>query len=488
MSGVIPVDDRFERLADALEDQGERHALESLLPAYLRTQRWFGGQARGVTAAIFAGWLDLGLETDAAVCLVDVTDEAGLTTRHQLYLGISSSDDVPAVVDAIEKPEVRDLLAEVALHGVRLEGRGLSLAGIPTGVDGVSLHGLESRVVEGEQSNTSLVFGSSGILKIYRRLEGGPHPELELLTALSAGDFGAVPQLWGSGQIRDAEGFEAAALMLQAFVPNEGDGWAWGVECARRALEACSSRREVPGWLEAEEGTLQGAAELGRVTAQMHAVLAQATGPDMAPEPMSASHVEALAEAARREAAATGELLRATGHAHDDALAVLDAAARVPSPLAEKPGLRIRIHGDYHLGQVLRRAAGFVITDFEGEPARSLAERRQRQPALMDVAGMVRSFAYAGQAGLRGMEEPGGREELGWAWTEALAQAFLEAYWREAAHAPVAFLPEEPDRSTLLRLLELRKALYELRYELNNRPDWAAIPLASIIRLGATRD
>jgi maltose alpha-D-glucosyltransferase/alpha-amylase len=86
------------------------------------------------------------------------------------------------------------------------------------------------------------------------------------------------------------------------------------------------------------------------------------------------------------------------------------------------------------------------------------------------------------------MEEPGGREELGWAWTEALAQAFLEAYWREAAHAPVAFLPEEPDRSTLLRLLELRKALYELRYELNNRPDWAAIPLASIIRLGATRD
>jgi maltose alpha-D-glucosyltransferase/alpha-amylase len=217
----------------------------------------------------------------------------------------------------------------------------------------------------------------------------------------------------------------------------------------------------------------------------MHAMLAMATGPDLSAENLSLRHLASLQAEIRSEAAATAELAGLALPSDTAVLAAIDALVSVHAPSIDQPGLATRVHGDYHLGQVLRSAGGFVITDFEGEPARPLAERRQRQSPLVDAAGMVRSFDYAGQAA--GRARPGGEDKgaVAAAWTEAMVAAFLSGYWKTAEAAPVAFLPAAAARMPFLHLLELRKALYELRYELNNRPDWADIPIASIIRLGS---
>jgi len=486
VSTVLPVDDRFARLADALADPRERHAMETMLPGYLRTQRWFGGQARNVAQASFAGWLDLALEADGCVCVVDTLDTEGVATRHQVYLGISETDGSPAVIDALEKPDIRESLRSIILQGRRLQGQGVVLSGAPQAGQEAAVEGLESALLSVEQSNTSIVFGGSCILKVYRRLEEGPHPDVELLSALGQAGFDAVPALLGAATLSGPDGLPAAAMTLQSFVPNEGDGWEWGVESARRAIDACETPEQLLRWLDADPGSVAGAEALGRVIAEMHAALASATGPDLAPLPLGPGYATDLVAEIRREAAATAELAGLALPGDTAILAAIEALGRAQAAAIAQPGLATRVHGDLHLGQLLRSAGGFVITDFEGEPARPLSERRQRQSPLVDVAGMIRSFDYAGQTAARALPGGADRTSLATAWTEAMVAAFLSAYWETAETAPTTFLPPASSRLHLLHLFELRKALYELRYELNNRPDWATIPIASIIRLGST--
>ncbi len=281
---------------------------------------------------------------------------------------------------------------------------------------------------------------------------------------------------------------------MQTFVPNEGDGWAWALDRGRAALAGARSPGAIAAWLDREGVTLAGAAALGAVTARLHRALAGATDPELRPEPVGDEDVRRWAARLREEAAATAAALRRAGSPDAATLAAVERAGRLPAPAARNAGLKTRVHGDYHLGQVLKTADGFAILDFEGEPARTLAERRARQHPLLDVAGMARSWSYAAATVAR--EAPAGgsgegpgtevdREEGRLAraarWELAVRDRFLAAYWAEADRAPVRFLPAgDADRAALLRLFELYKALYEVRYELNYRPAWVAIPAAAV--------
>lgn len=317
-----------------------------------------------------------------------------------------------------------------------------------------------SRVVGVEQSNSSVVLDERLVLKLYRRLEAGPSPEVELLQALEEAGFDSAPRLRGVIE-HEHEPLEGTLAIVTDYIPAAGAGW---------ELTLASLVEGDPGWLPDR------AHRLGAVTGAMHAALAIVPDPHLAPEEASAESIGLLAATIDEEVVRLGSepLLAETtlGDRIEDLRDLIQDVAHVGPP-----GLVLRIHGDYHLGQVLWTDSGdWVVIDFEGEPGRSLAERRRRTFALRDVAGMLRSFAYAADASglLSGVAAPEG-------WEESCRSAFL-AGWREAVD-PRLLPTSEPGLEKLLALFELQKLVYELRYELANRPDWAGIPVAGLERM-----
>lgn len=461
----------------ALGDPAVRDALAAQLPAWLRARRWFGGQARQLTAVAFVGWLPL---PGAVLAMIAATDEDGATTRHPLLL---TTDPDGAVVDGLERPALRAYLLKQLLAGETLQGHDLRVVAVPLVLD-EAIDPATSRVVGVEQSNTSVIYGDRAIMKVYRRLVAGPNPEVELGRYLTGAGFPAVPRLLATAQLSGPDGFAADLLVLQDFVPNDGDGWAWAVAAAKNALAVAESPGALAAWLDQEGTTLARAAALGETTARLHAILAAATGSELRPLPVTAEDRSTWTASLRREAEQTVVALDRSGHADPQLRAAVLAAGEIPLAEVIDAGLQTRVHGDYHLGQVLRSADGWIILDFEGEPARSRDERRQRQSPLVDVAGMTRSWDYAAQSAA---SELGGSDAViavAARWGASVRQRFLTAYWAAAEQAPVPFLPpDEADRATLLRAFEAQKALYEVRYELNNRPAWLHIPAGAVIRL-----
>jgi maltokinase len=314
------------------------------------------------------------------------------------------------------------------------------------------------RPVGGEQSNSSIVFGETLILKAFRRLEPGVNPELEMLRFLSGREFPHIAPLVGwyeyEGRLMDV-----TLGTLQEYLAGARDGW----ELALEDLEAF-----VPL-----------ARDLGIVTGDMHTVLGSApTDPDFAPEEPSMENLSLLTATIDEEI----ERVFVDLDEGDERVAPIagrgqDARERLQTLSHIGAGGRlIRTHGDYHLGQTMLADRGWIILDFEGEPARPLPERRRKRSPLRDVAGMLRSFAYAASAveSQRGGEPPE-------AWEERARTAFLDGYF---ATVDRTLLPPGQDATAkLLAVFELEKAVYELRYELNNRPDWVGIPVAGIARL-----
>jgi trehalose synthase-fused probable maltokinase len=309
-----------------------------------------------------------------------------------------------------------------------------------------------------EQSNSSIVFGEAQVLKVFRRIEPGVNPELEMLRFLSARDFENIATLTGWYEYT-GELMHSTLGILQEFVTEARDGW----ELA----------------LDDPLGLLQRLPELGAATGRMHSVLASdAADPAFAPEEPSDEALALLT--ATIDEQIERAFLDLPGD--DPALApILGRGEEIRDRLQLMShvgvgGRLIRHHGDYHLGQTMLRDAGWVILDFEGEPARSLLDRRRKRSPLRDVAGMLRSFAYAASAAelLRGVPAPDG-------WEEQARTAFLDAYF---AAVDSALLPAGQSAiSKLLSIFELEKAVYELRYELDNRPGWVPIPVAGIARL-----
>ncbi len=346
-----------------------------------------------------------------------------------------------------------------------------------------------------EQSNTSIPIGDAAILKVIRKLESGVHPELEVGRFLTeTAGFTATPSLLGWVDLDSAGlGHGAVTLsILQTFVPNDGDGWSWVLE--RLARGAGSGTRctealdEATSWL----------GRLGRRTAEMHAAFETDTNdPAFRPEPVVASDIRSWVAAAQATARhsldglADAAKLAPPARGLAEALLVRrdEVAERLQTMLGEVPAFaKTRHHGDYHLGQVLATGRDAVIIDFEGEPLRPLGERRAKHAAPRDVAGMLRSLAYAAAAAERGLPpdlSSTGREAVRGhlaAWEAQASQAFVDAYF-EAARGG-GFCPQHrADADRVVRFFMLEKALYEIAYELANRPDWVVIPLRGILAL-----
>ena len=448
---------------------------EQELHDWVVEQRWFASKSREVSHINVMEAVPLRTESPQLVlALMEAVFPAGTHETYQVPLGLRPADEGwdERVICTVEDWTVYDGLADPAfgrelLHRMRSD----SEVTVDEGVLGFhwapsassSLGGtVDVRPVGVEQSNSSIVFSDSLILKAFRRVEPGENPELELLRFLSARGFPNIAPLAGW---YDFEGrlVDATLGILQEYLAGARDGW-------ELVLDELASD---------PEGLLERLRALGRVTGELHTVLgSEASDPAFSPDEPSMESLSILTanvdEQIERvfvelpETEATEPIL---GRGQDvrerlQLLSHIGAGGKV-----------IRTHGDLHLGQtMLTPDRGWAILDFEGEPARSLPERRLKRSPLRDVAGMLRSFSYAaaGSAILRGVDAP---ED----WEDRAREAYLEGY-RETAE-PSLLPPGQQATDQLLTVFELEKVVYELRYELNNRPDWVAIPVAGIVRL-----
>jgi maltokinase len=442
------------------------------LREFVLSQRWFGSKSGEVA---HVGILEAPQVRRAApllaLAVVEVRFQPGTHELYHVPLGFRPrdegwSDGVVGVVggwtayDALVDPELgRELVGLIrAGETVATEAAALEFRR----VDGVFEDAASASVrpIGAEQSNSSLVFGDELVLKLYRRLEAGVNPELEVLRFLTERGFASIASLEGwaarSGQLLDA-----TLAILQEFVHGEADGWSLALATLRDGGETF-----VPH-----------ARRLGEVTGALHTALSsEPHDPAFCPEEATAETLALFVATVDEEI----ENLFVT--LPDDP--VLERIAGRGEEIRERLRLRgqvgpagrlIRQHGDYHLGQVLWTGEDWIVLDFEGEPARPLAQRRRKRSPLRDVAGMLRSFAYVASAAELDGEVPPPSE-----WEGRVRAEFLDGYYAEA---DAGILPPVEARERLLALFELEKAVYELRYELGHRPDWVAIPVAAIVRL-----
>jgi maltose alpha-D-glucosyltransferase / alpha-amylase len=423
------------------------HTAESL-----REARWFGGKNRPISATRIvdsACWTD-----GATLSLVEVSYAHG---PSETYVLTEHFDD-PSVGRALLRH------FEGATLGTERGGR---LVFRPTHVfHSIPTHRLEPvRVMRGEQSNTSLRFGDALILKLFRRLQFGPNPDVEIgwfLTEHTA--FEGTPPVAGSLTYVSPEGEEAALVLLQQFEPNRGDAWTTTLTRVRGVLDGSDDIAH----------SLASIRALGATTAQLHVALASGTL-EFAAERISAEDVHGWRQSLTTEIEVALDAL-AAHHVAVDSHALRERAAGLA---ALEGSFKTRHHGDYHLGQVLERDDGTcVIIDFEGEPSRPMAQRREKRSPLRDVAGMLRSFDYARHAALRSCADPADPARLRAAndWYHAARSVFLNVYL-STVRTGSGLVPDHIDAP--LAALELEKAAYEVLYELNNRPDWLPIPLAA---------
>lgn len=455
-------------------EQGDLHFLDGLvLLGTIASQRWFAGKSRDVLdARILDAGAAPGEPPILAIAVVEV--RYGLQT-HEIYhlpLGFRPSDEGwrESVIadtngwtayDAIADPELARRFVELMRAEAEVDTGEATIAFRATGDLPERIESV--RPMGAEQSNSSLVLDEQLALKLYRRIEPGMNPELEVLRFLTERGFEHTAALegWVSYEGRP---LEATLAILQEFVPSAGDGW---------GLALAGLAGGDPDWLP------ERAARLGEVTAVLHNALASdPTDPHFAPEEPSTEALALLSASIDEEIEQVFSLLperdalaevAGRGEEVRDRLRALTHLGHV--------GKVIRTHGDFHLGQALYTKEGdWLILDFEGEPARAVPERRRKRSPLRDVAGILRSFAYAASAARiqRGVEPPEG-------WEERTRAAFLEGYL--AAVEPSLLPASQDSTDKLLTVFELEKAVYELRYELHNRPEWLSIPVAGILRM-----
>jgi maltose alpha-D-glucosyltransferase/alpha-amylase len=524
-------------------DHDTRSRLESeWLPEFVRRQRWFAGKARGLASVrlVDATAPSAFPVPHSVPTLVEVTHEDGGSDlyflpllqadaaaigpdRQQWVIGVP--DPRTVILDALADPDTAAAWLALIERDVSLPMRLGTLRGLPTAafdaVRGPADDPLLAVYRAIEQSNSALIYGDRMFLKVFRRLTPGIHPDFEIGRFLSErSSFDRVPRAAGALIVDRGPNEPITVAILQEWVRSVGTGW----DRALAALDAYYRRAEMspepaptePTGMSVRElaesgavipnqaviligGELNAATMLGRRTGELHVALAsEPTDPAYTPEPMLDEDLALVVEEVRAQVQQTLEVLearldRVSPNQADDARRVLDHG-----PVWERSinqlrnlspsGIKIRIHGDYHLGQVLRTADDdFYVLDFEGEPSKSLSRRRAKQSPLKDVVGMLRSFDYAAFAGLFAFAQ--GRPEVferlvPWArtWRTWTSVAFLRGYL--ATTGGSVLVPTDTHyRGVLIDALTLDKAMYELLYELNNRPDWVRIPLQGIVAL-----
>ncbi|MFQ5846255.1 MAG: maltose alpha-D-glucosyltransferase [Candidatus Methylomirabilales bacterium] len=526
-------------------------ALEEILPAYLNESRWFGGKARQIKAAKILDTISVSSGPSGAVLgMVEARYTEGEPELYMLPLTYASEKG------AAQRPGSHAIVARLRLTGEgrseegvlydamwdtgfcmglleavgrrrHLKGRWGEVLASPTRafrkVRGPAEDRLDPAIIKAEQSNTSAVYGDRLVLKIFRRLEQGINPDLEIGRFLTERtSFAHIPPVAGALEYRRARAQPITVGILQGFVPNQGDAWTYTLDALGRYFERALahpewqappipgepllalSEQDLPALVQETVGPYLASAELlGRRTAELHVALTHdADSPDFAPEPLSDFYRQALYHGMLGLTDRAFQLLRRRlkdipKAEEEPARRVLDLEGDIRKRFRRIrdrriTAMRIRCHGDYHLGQVLYTGKDFVIIDFEGEPARPLSERRLKRSALRDVAGMLRSFHYAAYASLfehaaRGVVQshPEAVATLeAWArfWYLGVSATFFRAYLDIAGETPL--VPQSrQELQVLLDVLLLEKAVYELGYELNSRPDWVKIPLQGILQL-----
>lgn len=452
--------------------------LPALLPDWLTRQRWFGAKGRPVRSWSIAAVTPLIASGDPLLdhVLIQVVfdDGLGVTEQHyQLLVGRSGTSRVDlehatlGVIDGVVAydglcdPRITDWLLEAIRSGRDVDG--LRFVPEPEAKIAEGFHG---RVLGVEQSNTSVSWGDRSILKLFRRVLPGLNPDLELHRALRSVDSNEVAALQGAIE-GVVDGAPITLGLLQDFAANSADGWSMALASVRDLLGEADLRADEVGGDFAGE-----ASRLGETVAVVHDELRRALGE-------TEQDARDLAATWHRRLGNTMAEVPVLAPYVDAIRATYDAVAGLGAPLATQ-----RVHGDLHLGQTLRTPRGWLLIDFEGEPAAPLSERVRPDVALRDVAGMLRSFDYAAfhqilQREPSAFEDLAQDSQLTWRaneWADRNRTAFCEGYALRAGLDP-------RDQRALLRALELDKAVYELLYETRSRPAWAPIPLASIARL-----
>jgi maltose alpha-D-glucosyltransferase/alpha-amylase len=538
---------------EALLADDARAALEAELPGFLRTRRWFGGRTAPLRGVRIADAVPIPPEErpdeaaaaeDACLLLVTVDFVDRDPETYSIPLALARGErgaalvadrphlvfarvrrpglpddarDDALLIDGLVAPSAAQALLECVARRGALKGERGKVHGAPAGKRLAMPEGgpPPASLVGVEQTNTSAVFGHRWVLKLFRSLEPGQNPDVELGRFLTARGFDHAARVEGELTYR-GDGEVLTLGVLAAFVPNEGDAWAFTLDALGRYYERVLAEHPGPPpaapnhVLEAAVAEPTGPIDplieelagiyppmarlLGDRTARLHLCLASDAETDaMRPEPYAAHAQRSIMQGVRTQLTRTFDVLRRQAPGlpepcRAEAALVLGLEERLHERARELLGLkltalRIRCHGDLHLGQVLYTGKDFVFIDFEGEPSRPLSERRLKRSSLRDVAGLLRSLHYAAHAALD--EEtirPEDRERLRpWAdaWSHVMGAALLGEYLRVAAGAP--FMPAvRTELRLLLDLHLLEKALYELVYELDHRPSWVGLPLQGI--------
>jgi maltose alpha-D-glucosyltransferase/alpha-amylase len=477
-------------LADVAQG-GNRAVLEGdILPAYLGGRRWFGGKDARIDSVSLLRTTPLPGADDLLLGELAVTSD-GEEAIYTLPLGIlwdgersgpfasnlalarvRRGRNVGLLTDGFATLTFASSVLAAMRDGVTVQAEGGEVRFAATPAFDLDPEG-EPEWLSAEQSNSTVIVGQQAVLKLLRKLAPGVHPDAEMSRYLGENGFANVPAVMGTVTRVDESGEETLLMIAQAFVYNQGDGWQWTLN----ALERLSTDTD---WSFSNYENF--AANLGRRLAEMHAVLARPTdNADFAPEQMSAADAEALGARVGGEVAEAIRRLADTELPEDvaaDATWLADNQAAISDAIAglakqAEGQQRIRIHGDLHLGQVLMTGHDVMIIDFEGEPARPLHERRAKDLAARDVAGMLRSFDYA--AAVAGSNRPAASESH-----EERAGEGAEMFRRRAIEAFLEGYHGTEERDPMMLLFVLEKAAYEIGYEAANRPDWIGVPAGGL--------
>jgi maltose alpha-D-glucosyltransferase/alpha-amylase len=541
----VTVDGAWERIFQGRS----KAALESLLAEHLRGRRWFGGKARHIRAtsipeivsfpydssvayiaSVAVAYVDGDPETYVLPVAIATGERATQIQRENPHAAIArlrGEQEEGLLYDALWDKNFCQALLDAIARRRRCKGLFGELSAVPTRLfrqlRKADNSPLEPSLLRGEQSNTSILYGEQFILKLFRRVAQGVNPDLEIgrfLTERAA--FPHTPPVMGAFEYRQEQGEPITVGVLQKFVPNQGDAWLYTLDALEHYFERALARRDVqepplppqplvalseeepPPFVQETIGSyLVSAQLLGQRTAELHLALASDTvDPNFAPESFSTLYQRSIYQSMRSTATQSFQLLRqrlkslpkiVLGEAQRILEREEEVFQRFQLIIGRKiTAMRIRCHGDYHLGQVLYTGKDFIIIDFEGEPTRPLSERRIKRSPLRDVAGMLRSFHYAAYSALFKQEAEGvyasHPESLAtlepWArvWYLWVSAVFLKTYLEVARKA--SFLPRTREElRVMMDAYLLEKAMYELGYELNNRPDWLRIPLQGIAQL-----
>jgi maltose alpha-D-glucosyltransferase/alpha-amylase len=507
-----------------------------ILPDYVSKAAWFDGIEQRVQKIDIQAMIPIPKENPVGCLLMLAVESAsGASDSYLLPLAFAPAADtanVPAesilailsgnkggvLFDGIYAEEFRRHLLSLINKKKRIAGpwgelvanQGKRFGKVPDS------NNLPSRVLKGGQGDSMLLFGDVLLLKLYRKIHDRFNPDLEMVKFLTeARKFANIPHYAGNLELQRSASDSCVFAMLQGFVPHEADAWSITVDLLGRYFERVLARRkeleetqlkslsifevslpEVPALLQDLIGGvfLDRAALLGQRTAEMHLALADSEHPNFAPEPFSKLYLRALYQSMRADAIKRFRTFAQNLHrlppelknSAETLLAQEKGIINTFQKLTERKisAMKIRIHGDFHLAKVLFTGKDFVIFDFEGEPGRSTGERRLRYPSFRDVAGMIRSFHYAGYSALfnSGVFRP---EDMAFlqSWVEPwycyVSGVFFNSYLHAAGQSPI--IPQEKEeREILLQSYLLSKAIFELAYEVNHRPQWAVIPIAGI--------